>query len=161
MAGVGSLFGIIISALCSLALIALEAFIPGISLAGIAGAGIFVFGLYLCWTTYGPVWAVALALFFAAGAFFVTKFVVRSMKKGRLSGLFMNEPSVPVKQSVKLTENIQVGMVGTTKSALRLSGIAEINGERVHVTADKGFIEQNVEIRVVHIEGSRIFVAPV
>ncbi|MBQ2955061.1 MAG: hypothetical protein IJE08_01225 [Clostridia bacterium] len=160
MPGGGSLFGIIISALCALALVALEAFIPGISLAGIAGAGIFVFSLYLCWTTYGPAWAIALALFFAAGAFFVTKFVVRSIKKGRLSGIFMNEPSAPVKQNIKLAVSVQVGMVGTTKSALRPSGIAEMAGERVHVTADKGFIEQNVEIRVVRIEGARIFVAP-
>ncbi len=47
---------------------------------------------------------------------------------------------------------------GTTLTALRPSGVATINGQRVDVVAETGFIEPGTNVKVVAVEGSRVVV---
>lgn len=47
---------------------------------------------------------------------------------------------------------------GTTLTALRPSGVASINGQRVDVVAETGFIERGTNVKVVAVEGSRVVV---
>jgi membrane-bound serine protease (ClpP class) len=47
---------------------------------------------------------------------------------------------------------------GTTLTALRPSGVATINGQRVDVVAESGFIERDANVKVVTVEGSRVVV---
>jgi len=53
------------------------------------------------------------------------------------------------------------GRVGTAVSYLRPAGIASIDGRRVDVLTEGEFIAQGTSIRVVRVEGARIFVEPV
>jgi membrane-bound serine protease (ClpP class) len=53
------------------------------------------------------------------------------------------------------------GRVGTAVSFLRPAGIAAIDGRRVDVLTEGEFIAQGTPIRVVRVEGARIFVEPV
>jgi membrane-bound serine protease (ClpP class) len=53
------------------------------------------------------------------------------------------------------------GRVGTAVSYLRPAGIASIEGRRVDVLTEGEFIAQGTPIRVVRVEGARIFVEPV
>lgn len=50
---------------------------------------------------------------------------------------------------------------GTTLTALRPSGVAQFNSQRVDVVAETGFIEPGTAIKVVIIEGARIVVRAV
>jgi membrane-bound serine protease (ClpP class) len=51
-----------------------------------------------------------------------------------------------------------VGAEGVTLTALRPSGSARLNGERVDVVADSGWIEAGTPVRVVRAEGYRTLV---
>jgi membrane-bound serine protease (ClpP class) len=53
------------------------------------------------------------------------------------------------------------GRSGTAVSFLRPAGIASIEGQRVDVLTEGEFIAQGTPIRVVRVEGARVFVEPV
>jgi membrane-bound serine protease (ClpP class) len=53
------------------------------------------------------------------------------------------------------------GTVGTTTTALRPAGTAELDGRRVDVVSDGGFIDANVKVKVVRVEGTRVVVTKV
>jgi len=53
------------------------------------------------------------------------------------------------------------GRIGTAVSYLRPAGIASIDGRRVDVLTEGEFIAQGTPVRVVRVEGARIFVEPV
>jgi membrane-bound serine protease (ClpP class) len=53
------------------------------------------------------------------------------------------------------------GRTGTAVSYLRPAGIASIDGRRVDVLTEGEFIAQGTQIRVVRVEGARVFVVPV
>lgn len=53
------------------------------------------------------------------------------------------------------------GRIGTAVSYLRPAGIASIDGRRVDVLTEGEFIAQGTPIRVVRVEGARIFVEPI
>jgi membrane-bound serine protease (ClpP class) len=51
--------------------------------------------------------------------------------------------------------------MGTAASYLRPAGIASIDGQRVDVLTEGEFIAAGTAIRVVRVEGARVFVEPV
>jgi membrane-bound serine protease (ClpP class) len=53
------------------------------------------------------------------------------------------------------------GRIGTAVSYLRPAGIASINGRRIDVLTEGEFIAQGTSVRVVRVEGARVFVEPV
>ena len=50
------------------------------------------------------------------------------------------------------------GQRGVVLASCRPSGIAEINGKRLDVVAESGFIEKDAEVEVILVEGNRIVV---
>jgi len=144
--------------ICGLALMALEAFIPGVGAAGIAAAVLMAVGIYLCWSAYGPIAGALLLAACAALSFLLVKLVFRSMRNGRLKGVFLQTEEKAAVQSMRQTANLAEGMIGTAVTALRPSGIGEFGGERVHITSGCGFIDAGEKIRIVQIEGARICV---
>ncbi|MBV9233149.1 MAG: NfeD family protein, partial [Candidatus Eremiobacteraeota bacterium] len=53
------------------------------------------------------------------------------------------------------------GRSGTAVSYLRPAGIAAIDGRRVDVLTAGEFIAQGTPVRVVRVEGARVFVEPI
>ncbi|HTD34058.1 MAG TPA: NfeD family protein, partial [Candidatus Elarobacter sp.] len=53
------------------------------------------------------------------------------------------------------------GRIGTAASYLRPAGIASVDGQRVDVLTEGEFIAQGTPIRVVRVEGARVFVEAV
>jgi membrane-bound serine protease (ClpP class) len=51
-----------------------------------------------------------------------------------------------------------LGKVGVAQSTLRPAGIAEIEGCRVDVVSEGGYIEPNTPVKVIKVEGRRIVV---
>jgi membrane-bound serine protease (ClpP class) len=51
-----------------------------------------------------------------------------------------------------------LGKSGTALSPLRPAGIAEIEGERVDVVSDGGFVDSGASIIVSRVDGNRIVV---
>ena len=52
-----------------------------------------------------------------------------------------------------------VGATGTALTALRPSGVVKINGKRIDVISDGGFIEAGEQIRVESAASNRVVVA--
>jgi len=152
----------IIMVVCSAALMMLEAFIPGVSLAGIAAVALIVWNTYLCWNAFGPLAGIILFLASAALSAISMQLVLRSLKKGKLSktDLFLNTENSPVVPVPTQQTSIAPGAVGVAVTALHPSGIAEIGGERIHVSCENCFIAAGAVIRVIKTEGTRILVGP-
>jgi membrane-bound serine protease (ClpP class) len=55
-------------------------------------------------------------------------------------------------------DRLQLGRTGTALSPLRPAGVADIDGARVDVVSDGGFIEAGVEIEVTRVDGNRVVV---
>jgi len=163
MTGTTAVPFIVLLAFCSLALMALEAFIPGVSLSGIGGVLLIGVAAYIGWQSFGPITVLVLLVLWGTATFFAMRAVFRSMKSGRLSksGVFLKNESAPAVHTSRENAPIAVGSRGITRTALRPAGIAEISGKRVHVSASGAFVEVNEEIEVIRAEGSFILVAPV
>jgi membrane-bound serine protease (ClpP class) len=56
------------------------------------------------------------------------------------------------------SDRLQLGRTGTALSPLRPAGVADINGARVDVVSDGGFIEAGAAIEVTRVEGNRVVV---
>ena len=53
---------------------------------------------------------------------------------------------------------VLVGRRGLTSSVLRPAGIADFDGVRLNVVTEGGFIEKDVSVEIVRVEGTRIVV---
>lgn len=153
------LVSVVIIAICSLALMALEALLPTAGMLGLLGAGLIALNIYLCWTRWGVVYAIVLALVCIALSVLIFRAVMKSMKQGRLSrsGLFMKE-ELPQAVYAAAIIPVKPGSIGRTVTALRPMGIAELDGRRVHVITEGAFMDVGTEVVVLRAEGTKIIV---
>lgn len=153
--------------LIGVVLLALEVFVfPGVTAAGILGAIALVAGLGMSLFGAGATFAVivnalgrvALALLLAlAGAFLLLRAMPR-LPLGRRLILSTDMPAGLGYVSAPESDRSWLGRTGTALSPLRPAGIADIEGERVDVVSDGGFIEAETPIQVTRVDGNRIVV---
>jgi len=149
------------------ALIALEVFvIPGFSVAGIAGIVVVVAGLGLTLVGVGATVSVvitalgrvALSILLAmAGALALLR-VLPQLPFGRHLVLDAGIPANRGYVSAPERDSRLLGRPGTALSPLRPAGIATIDGVRVDVVSDGGFIDAGTPIEVTRVEGNRVVV---
>ncbi len=152
---------LLLMVICALFLLALEIFIPGISVAGFISLALIVISVIWCWGEFGALAGIALLLGAGILSFVIIRTINRSMKYGKLShsGMFLETESAPTVHSAQTDSLPTVGSTGRTTTMLRPSGIALFDEKRVHVTAQSGFIEADTEVMVVLAEGTHIIVA--
>jgi membrane-bound serine protease (ClpP class) len=148
-------------------LIALEIFvIPGTSLAGIAGGAMLLAGLGMTLVGAGATVSViinalgrvaASILLAMAGTLLLLRLMPHLPFGQRLVLATGMEASLGY-VSAPATDRQWLGRAGTAVTPLRPSGIAEIDGARVDVVSDGGFIEIGAAIEVTRVEGNRIVV---
>lgn len=148
-------------------LIAVEIFVlPGLTLAGIAGAIALIAGLGMTLVGSGATAAlivsalgrVAFSLLLAiAGAFAILR-LLPSLPFGRRLVLETGMQSDSGYVSAPAHDRDLLGRTGIVVSPLRPAGIAEIEGARVDVVSDGVFIEAGVPIIVSRVDGNRIVV---
>jgi len=138
-------------------LIVLETVLPGL-IAGIlgvccVGAAIGIAYMRYDFQTGNTVLAIAVA-----GMIIGTIIYVKYFPGSRMAQAFVS------KSAVGNLENEKPALLhqsGETITALRPSGLANINGHRVDVVSEGAFIEPGQPIRVVAIEGLRVVVRAV
>ncbi|HYO79927.1 MAG TPA: NfeD family protein, partial [Bryobacteraceae bacterium] len=148
-------------------LVALEVFVlPGFTVAGIAGIVALVAGLGLTLVGGGATASsfiaalgrVAVSLLVAIiGAFVLLRFLPQLPFGRRLvleSGMEADDGYV----SAPASDYRLLGRTGTALSPMRPAGIADIDGTRVDVVSDGGFIEAGSQIEVTRVEGNRIVI---
>lgn len=152
---------IILLMVIGMLLLSIEAFIiPGFGFVGIGGVFFLVIAGYQAYTKLGFLEGTLVSLIsvivIALGIIFVPK--TKAVKRMILTQK-ENKENGFVASSDKLKE--LVGKTGTAESLLRPAGIANIENERVDVITDGEFIDKDKKIKVVNVEGNKIFVEEV
>jgi membrane-bound serine protease (ClpP class) len=143
-------------------LVIAEALEPGIGLAGISGVICLFLGIIIRMSNDGTiVMLVSLLIFISIVIFGALLLLFYTLKRGSRGkgGLINTISSVPFDktQGTPDYDGLQ-GVSGVTLTPLRPVGKAKISGHIVDVVAESGFIEQNVNITVILVEGNVVTV---
>lgn len=152
------------SAVCVLLgmiLIIVEVFLPGFGLPGIGGIVLVGAGVVMVGMHFGSLTAVGTLLVIIAVLAVLVSWVLRQASRGggKRSDLFLQERDDLRTQQEDM--KVLVGKSGTTTSLLRPAGIGDFDGVRLNVVTEGGFIEKDMPIEIVRVDGSRIVVRPV
>lgn len=151
----------VICLIVALVMFVIELFTPGVGIAGVTGllALIAVVVMQLGWGhPQVAFYIIAIALLIIILGLI---WVIRSMQRGRLSKSFLvlkehsSGSSVP---EVDAAKTDLIGKSGVAISALRPSGIAEIDGRRLDVMTAGAFINKGETVTVIKAEGMHILV---
>lgn len=149
---------IVLCLMLGAALIILEVFLPGFGLPGISGLVLLAAGVVMAALNHGMFIAVIILLIVIALLALVISWVMRCAAKGNCrSEIFLSE-----KDELSSKEDMQVlvGRQGKTSSVLRPAGIGDFDGVRLNVVTEGGFIDKDVPIEIVSVDGTRIVVRP-
>lgn len=139
--------------------------IPGFGITGVLGIILILFGALFTIDTKTNSWAEA---FQVLGQSLVIILVL-----GGLAIYFLPKTSLwktTVLQAEERTEDGFVssdqqsdllGKVGVTVSQLRPSGVAIIDDKRINVISDGSFVDKDVLVKVIKVEGGKVVVRPV
>lgn len=141
-----------------LLLLGFEILIPGFGVAGISGILAISVAIVLSMEDiYFAIFSLAIALVIAIVlGIALLKRGIKSELINRLR-LFTESSSEKGYVGVK-SEEVKLGDVLITKTALRPTGYAIFHEEKIEVISDVGFIGKDEEVRVVRISGARVFV---
>jgi membrane-bound serine protease (ClpP class) len=140
--------------------------LPGFTVAGLAGILALVGGLGMTLVGAGAtsnaiivaLGRVALSILVAMAAAFALLRVLPRLPLGRRLVLETGMQTDLGYVSAPESDRQWLGRTGTALSPLRPAGIAEIDGARVDVVSDGGFIDAGTPILVTRVDGNRIVV---
>lgn len=139
------------------ALIIVEVFLPGFGLPGISGMVLIGAGVLLAAMHYGMLTAVGILLVVIAVLAVLISWVLRAAARGGMgrSELFLDD-----KQELEYHGDMQVlvGRTGKTGSVLRPAGIGDFDGVRLNVVTEGDFVERDMPIEIISVDGARIVV---
>lgn len=139
-------------------LMIVEVFVPGFGLPGIMGIVFIAAGTVLVGMAHGAMTAVAVLLVTIALLALFVSWVMSRASSGKLphGALFLKERE----ELHNGHEDMQVlvGKKGVTTSVLRPAGIADFDGVRLNVVTEGDFIERDMPVEIVSVQGARIVV---
>ena len=157
-------FPIVICFIIGVALMVLEAFMPGFGIAGVSGIVVEIIAVTLTWLNHGPVAALGMLLVILSVMAIAISMSLRSATNGRLSkSRIILRDTESNEAGYRSAEDMEVflGREGKATTVLRPTGMAEFDGVRLNVVSEGEFIAMGTAVRIVRIEGSRILVRPV
>lgn len=141
-----------------LILLVVEVIVPGFGLPGIGGM-IFVFlGVVLAVDSITTaLLSLSIAVIVTA---IVTVFLVKLGFKSKVIGKIVLTSNHTTERGYLSTNSmdIYVDKIGVSKTELRPTGFIEIEGIRLDALAESGYIPKDSSVKVVKVEGSKIFV---
>lgn len=144
-------------------LMLVEAFIiPGFGVTGIAGLGALILSVILVSASVEQaIISLIIAIFGTVILLIISfKFLkTRSMWNRLILGVRQDNSEGYVASEEK--RSYLLGSEGVTISPLRPAGSADINGTRLDVVSEGGFIPSGIKVRIVKVEGARVVVKPI
>ncbi len=139
-------------------LLLVEAFIPNFGIVGLTGLTAVIASVVLSAATTGQGLRIVVAALFLALIIIVIS--LRFLKRtGLWSQIILQYAETKDLGYVGPGDSSHlVGLSGLTLTPLRPAGMAKIDGKRVDVVSEGGFVAQGTEVKVVGAEGSRIVV---
>ena len=151
--------GGIVLVVIGMILIVIEMMIPGFGAAGISGGIALIAGLAIGSDSLaGAMFSLLIIVVILAATAAV---IFRSALRGKLSrSPVVLNTAIESGSTERTGEEMQalIGKRGTTTTALRPSGIAVIDGRRIDVSSEAEFIDKDVEVEVVSVDGMRVLV---
>ena len=152
--------GALIFVIVGIILLVTEMIVPGFGLPGIAGAACCLVGLAMgSDSILGALFSLAIILLLLVIAAVLIFKVLFNNKRKKKSVLILNETIDSVSnEAVSDGAKQLLGKEGLTLTRLRPTGFAVIDGKRLDVLAEGGFIEKGVRVRVCDVRGLQISV---
>ena len=141
-------------------LVIVEMFNPGFGVPGALGIVFLIVGVIVTAETVeqGILMGVVILAILAV----MLTIVLYSASKGRLSKKLILKDATDRQSGFSGTEDMKylLGKSGKTVTPLRPAGCADLDGVRLDVVTRGEFIEKDVPVTVVEVEGNRIVVEP-
>ncbi|GAB2573047.1 NfeD family protein [Gracilibacillus alcaliphilus] len=147
--------------LLGIVLIILEIFTPG-GILGFLGLGAIVGALFMSSDDVGHM-AMSIAIALVASIIVaVVLFKTIGLEKGIFRKVILSDPTAAELGYVStVNRNELIGREGVTATPLRTAGTAVFDNERLDVVSDGGFINADVPVKIIKVEGSRIVVSEI
>jgi len=143
----------------------LEIFVvPGFGPVGVLAIVFLGMGAYFAWIKLSMAWGIGVTMASILSVFI--SFIIlkktgaadRFILGERIKDKKSHETPHPSKHPNANPAVIPIGTAGIAISDLRPSGIGEFQGQRLNIIADGIYIKRNTPVKIVRIEGNRIFV---
>jgi membrane-bound ClpP family serine protease len=132
--------------------------IPGVTIAGIGGLVLTVFGVYKAFNDFGTTTGVWVLI----GTLLLSVFVIAMSLRARTWNRLMLKTEIDGTVDTALTvDQIKAGDRGKTVTRLAPMGKIVVNDYVREAKSVEGFIDEHSDIEVVAVEGTRISVKPV
>ncbi len=129
--------------------------IPGVTIAGIGGLILTVFGIFKAFNDFGP----SVGIWVLFGTIILSVFVIVMSLRARTWSRLMLKTNLEGTVDKDLTEEqVRVGDVGTTVTRLAPMGKVSVNNLVREAKSIEGYINEHSDIEVVSVEGTRISV---
>jgi membrane-bound ClpP family serine protease len=132
--------------------------VPGVTVAGIGGLVLTVFGVYKAFNDFGA----ATGVWVLIGTLMLSVFVIVMSLRARTWNRLMLKTNVDGTVDTDIEEDqIKSGDRGTTLTRLAPMGKVQVNDIVREAKSTEGFIDEHTQIEVVAVEGTRISVKPI
>jgi membrane-bound serine protease (ClpP class) len=133
-----------------------EIFLPGGVLAVIGGI-LLLIASALAYTEFGAAWAALLFCLGLVGALIMFFLEIRFISRSRFGRQLSLQSSITAQLNPRADEKL-VGTGGVTLTTLAPSGKVELDGRVYTASAQSGFLEKGVPVRVVRSETFKLIV---
>jgi membrane-bound ClpP family serine protease len=132
--------------------------VPGVTIAGIGGLILTVFGVYKAFNDFGT----ATGIWVLIGTILLSIFVIAMSLRARTWNRLMLKTDVKGTVDTDISEEqIKAGDRGETMTRLAPMGKVRVNDVVREAKSTEGFIDEHTPIEVVAVEGTRLSVMPV
>jgi len=143
-------------------LLFVELFFPG-GIVGLLGGILILAGVVICWQKYGMAYALPLAIACSFGglAFFILW--AKYFPTSRMGQQFNLSAAVSKEKGYTAQDPGLVSLIGkrgVAQTELRPSGIAVVDGKRLDVISEGGFVSKGTSVAISEVASNRIVVRP-
>ena len=138
-------------------LIAEIIFVPGTTVVGIAGFLSISHGIYKSYSLYGN----TVGTLTLVGSLVVSILAIYWSFSSKAWERFSLKSTMKSRVNEDCTIVLNVGDIGQSVSTLKPIGKALFNDVEVEVTSNGGYVDENVELEVIQIDGKKIIVKPI
>ncbi|MEN8229703.1 MAG: NfeD family protein [Bacteroidota bacterium] len=132
--------------------------VPGVTIAGIGGLVLTVFGVYKAFEDFGP----SVGVWVLIGTILLSVFVIAMSLRARTWNRLMLKTDIKGTVDKELTEEqVKTGDRGTALTRLAPMGKILVNDLVREAKSTEGYIDEHTNVEIVAIEGTRISVKPV
>ena len=132
--------------------------VPGVTVAGIGGLILTVFGVYKAFNDFGATTGVWVLI----GTIVLSVFVIVMSLRARTWDRLMLKTNIQGTVDTDLSEDqIKIGDLGKSLTRLAPMGKVLVNDLVREAKSTEGYIDEHTDIEVVSVEGTRISVKPV